>query len=545
MSTIGDRLGAGARPQVGVGVSLAPTQLPKEQDVFNVEWKNGLDVADDAESIPTGAAASQIDTEADATDSLIRGAGVTLDQDVTPHSAAILIQQAAVDFSTELVIIDPPSLGYKSSGAFTFVNLGISPTSIFGWAFVDVAGQLIFSNGLDSTYVRNAGAAVITDISADIVAQCFATAFARVFAGSPIDPITGIQSLAIFWNAASGDVTDWVGLGSGGEFLITNNEQADRVVAIVPLGLQTMGILCRKSLWAGYQTGNSDRPADFQLRFAGLGCVRRETACSTPLGVVYLSDAGVCLFDLNSSMVISRAINGELIPLNYAQLDQYSAVYHETTQRYILTTPTGTFIYEFPHTGSELNVPGVNTPGRWFFRSFIPESITTFTNQSGNVYWNTVIGPWDLQTLTWAEMLIGEENAPSIVYFGKGTKVGYEDYGATDNLGAAQTPIWETPQPSQHVTDIFETHWFEVQYRAPAAATITFTTRDTNGDFTNSITKALPNTNNLVKRVMFGVSTMSGVGLALQISYSASSICAIERVRRVVMDAGITPDVTI
>lgn len=540
MSTWGESLGKGARPELGVGVTMKPQDQPTESDVLYSQWRIGLVVLDIPEDIPTGAAASLTDTEVDETDALIRAPGVTLDQNVNPRSAKYMFQQAAIDFSTELVVIDPPFVGYKSTAAFTFNNNAIAATGLLGWTAADVGGTLIFSNGSTATYTRVSGAAVVTDITVDIIAQCFATAFGRVFAGAFVDPINGLQSLAIAWNAASGNIADWAGLGSGAEFLISNNQQADRIMAIVPIGLQAIGILCRKSLWAGYETQNSDRPADFQLRFPGLGCVRRETAVATSLGVMYLADAGVCLFDLNQSVIISESINALLTPLNYAQIASYSAAFDETNQRYMLNTPTGIFVYEFPRPNAPIAVPG-----RWFFRSFLSDSITVFTNQSGSVFWNTVVGPWNLQTLTWAEMVIGEENAPSIVYFGLGTKVGYEDYSATDNMGVAQNPFWNTPQDAKHVTEVFETHWIEVQYRSPTNIDITFTGADTMGDFTQSVTKTLPGTGNLRSKVIFGVHTMVGIGEDLQISFSATAIGAIERIRRVTMPAGTTTDVTI
>lgn len=521
---------------MGQGISMKPEDVPAEKDIFYQQWQKGLDVSESPENTPEDASIDQIDTEVDDTDALIRAPGVTLDRDINPRDATWLFQQAAVDFSTELIVVDPPYLGYKSTGDFTFDNQGIPATSQFGWAAADVAGVLIASNGLDYTFTRAAGAAVITDISADIVARCFATFVGRVFAGAIVDPITGIQALAVAWNAASGAVDDWAGLGSGDEFLISNNEQADYVVAMVPIGLQTLGILCRKSLWAGYPTGNSDRPTDFQLRFAGLGCAARDTAAACPDGIRYLSDRGVCLYDLNQSVIASQQINGLLLPLDYSRLDEYRAAYNESSMKYELATPFGIFVYQLAHE---------RVPARWFFRSFITDSIVIFTNQSGGVYWNSVVGPWNLLAVSWAELAIGEANAPSLTYYGKGEKVGYEDYAATDNLGDAQDPFWQTKQSDPNVTDIIETHWFEVQYRSEANADITFTTTDTDGAFTQSITKTLPNTNGGRRRVLIGVHTMSGQGTEMQIEFGPTAVCAIERIRRVVMEAGSSPTNTL
>lgn len=544
MATWGDKLGRAGRPEAGVGYSMPPEQVPREEEIIYAQWQKGLNTAESPENIPEDAASAMVDVEIDDTDALIRGAGVTLDQDISPRVATWMFQQAAVDFSTELLVIDPPHLGVKSTGAFSFSNLGIAATTQFGWCAADVAGTLIFSNGLDATYTRDAGAAVITDITSDIVAQCFATAFGRVFAGAVVDAITGLQSLAVYWNAASGAVDDWAGLGSGAEFLIANNLEADRIEAIVPLGLQSMGILCRKSLWAGYPTGDSDRPADFQLRFVGSGCVARDTAAGTPAGIMYLSDNGICLFDLNASKVMSDVINAELLPLDYAQLSAYRACYDMTSRRYILVTPFKTFIYEFP-IDSQDGQPG--RPARWLIRSFVADSLVMFTDQTGNVYWNTVVGPWNLQTLTWAEMLIGEQNAPAIPFFGKTSEVGFEDYTATDNMGVAQTPFWITPQALKQVTDNIETHYFEIQYRSQADAEISLIVTNTLGELDDRLCKTvtLPSTSGVRKKVLTFTHTMLGMGTTLKVKFGDTAICAIERVRRVVMKAGPSISVTV
>lgn len=536
MSNWGEKLGRGGQNDVGVGTPMRPEDVPVEKDIFYQQWQQGLITSESPENTPKDAAPDLSDTEVDNTDALVRAPGIRLDRDITPRDATWLFQQAAVDFSTELVVIDPPWLGYKSVGAFTFVNLGLGATTQFGWAAADVGGVLIVSDGLSKTYTRAAGAAVVVDISAHIVARCFATFAGRVFAGAFVDAITGIQALAIAWNAASGAVADWAGLGSGAEFLISNNEQADYIVAMVPIGLQTLGILARKSLWAGYETGVADRPADFQLRFPGLGCASRDSAAATPFGVIYLSDQGVALYDLNQSVVISEPVNALLLPLDYTRLHNYRGAYNEATQRYTLITPFGVYIYQFPKGQS---------PARWFFRSFVSDSVVVFTNQGAGVYWNSVIGPWNLQSKSWAELVIGEADAPSLTYFGRDGEIGYEDYTAVKNFSEVMDPFWQTKQSDPSVTNIIETHWFEVQYRSQADAEISFTATDTKGALVNTLTKILPSSAGLRKRVLIGVRNMAGMGTELQITYGSTAICAIERIRRVVMEAGTTPTATI
>jgi hypothetical protein len=531
MTTIGEKLGQGARPQVGVGASLSPKDMQQEKNIFYRTWQQGIIANETPEMLPEDAAQLMIDTEVDKTDALIRAPGLTQTEDVTPRSARYIFQHANVDFTTELVIVDPPYVGHRHLGVWTFANLGIAATSNIGWNAANIGGTLIFSNGRTATYTRQPETNVVTDISANIIAECFATAFGRTFAGAFTDPITGLQSLGIAWNAANGSVADWAGLGSGAEFLLANELRADRIVTMVPLGLDTLGILNRKSLWAGFRTGDSNRPADFQLRFSGLGCISATSAASCPAGIVYLSDDGVCLFDLNSSQVISRAVDSLLLPIDYSRINAYQGIYISAAQRYILNTPLGIFIYEFAHD---------KVPSRWFFRSFVADNILSFVDQAVNPVWSTVVGPWNLQTLTWAQMVIDNENQPSIMHAVKGTKIAVEDYAATTYMGVAQTPLWISRQDLPDVTDIIETHAIEVQYRCTADASVTFTATDTNGNLTSSITKTLINTSGVRKRKIFYISTMVGMATEFQITFGANAIAGIERIRRIVMEAGET-----
>lgn len=519
------------------GIPVNPKQQEQEEDIVYGSWAKGIIKSSSAENITKDASKDMVDVETDTTDALVRAPGVALSADITPHDPTWMFEQADVDYATELIIIDPPYIGHRSTGAFVWNNVGIGATTEFGWAAICYLGTLLFSDGESKSYTRAPDSTTVTDVSANVVAQCFATAFGRVFAGAFVDPITGLQALAVEWNATSGSLTDFSGLGSGAEFLISNNQLADRVVAMVPIGLDTLAILNRKSLWVGYRTNIDERPADFQSRFLGLGCVARDSAAATPWGVIYLSDDGVCFFDLNSSIVISHAINDILLPIDYSRISEYRGTFDQATLRYILTTPFGTYVYQFPH-GISTPFTVENIPSRWFFRTFTAKSVILFTDQSMGVFWDTVIGTWDQQTLTWIEMTIGESNASPQVFFGAGTQVGYESYVATDNLGTAQTPVWVSREDLMAVTDLIETHWLEVQYRANVDSLVTFTATDEDGNFTNSLTKTLPNTSGVSKRVLIGVSTMVGMGTEFQVEMGTGSIPAIERIRRVVMKAG-------
>lgn len=514
---------------VGVGIPVVPGSEPDPQDVIYNDWKAGIVANDSPEDIPGNSAIDSTDMEVDRTDALIRAPGSVLLLDVTPRSARWLFEHAAVDYATELVIIDPPWFGYRSTGAFNFVNLALAATSDFGWNIANIAGELLFSNGLDATYQRAPGAAVVTDLSAQVIAQTMATSFGRAFAGAYVDSVSGLQALGIKWNASNGSAADWTGSGSGEELLLSNDPEADRVVAIRPLGFDVLLILTRKAVWFGYPTQEAARPADFRLRFPGLGCIAEPTAVGTPYGVLYLSDDGVCQVDVNNVNVISEPINSLLMPIDYLRIGEYKAIYSSARQRYILQTPIGVFVYEFPRG---------NVPGRWFFRSVLPDTMANYVDQTGNVYWYEVTEPWQDQELTWAEMVIGNENVEPDLLYAIGSRISRSTYEVITYDGTAQDPFWETPQRLQNVSDQATTLGFELEYSCDGEATVEFSTADDEGNLLNSKTVTLPTTAGVRKTGVFPFHE-TGKGTTVQFTILTGKPYLF-RVRQIVLPAGPT-----
>lgn len=528
MSTYGDKLGRDGL-MVGVGISVQPGTEPEPQDVIYNDFRAGVILSDSPEDIPGNSAQDAIDMEVSRSDALRRAPGSLLLVDVDPRSPRWLFEHAAVDYSAELVIIDPPYLGYRSTGAFIFANLALAATSSFGWNVVNVAGELIFSNGLDATYQRSPAAAVVVDLSADIIAQTFATSFGRVFAAAYMDSVSGFQGLGIAWNADNGDPADWAGTGSGAELLLSNNPEADRIVALRPIGFDVLGILTRRAVWFGYPTNQANRPADFRVRFPGLGCVAEATAVVTPHGIVYLSDDGVCLLDVNNLGVISEQINALLLPIDYLNISKYKGVYSSSGQRYVLQTSTQTFVYEFPREG---------VPGRWFVRSIIPDTMSSYIDQTGNVYWYEVQGTWAAQSLTWAEMIIGNENVETELLYAKGTRISRSTHEEVTYDGTAQTPYWTTPQRLEKVSDQATTLGFEVEYVTEEAATVEVATADVNGAILNTATVTLPNSSGIRKTGIFPFHE-TGKGAAVRFTVLTGSPL-LYRARQIVMPGGPT-----
>lgn len=527
MSTQGERLVRGGRPYIGVGYSVPPEQVKDVESAIYASFASGLILSDSPENVPQDAGIYAIDMEVNRAGRLQRSPGLTLVEDATPRLLRYTFEQASLDYSTELVTIDPPWFGYKGSTVYTWVNAALAATGLAGWGATNVAGVLLFSNGIDKTYSRQPNAAVVVDQSAQVIARTLAVAFGRTFGG--YFTVGGIpQSLGLKWNAANGLYNDWTGIGSGAELLLADVGESDKIVALLSLGLDALGILNRKSLWVGYPTGDFLRPADPRLRVGGIGCVAQETAKTTPGGITFLSDEGVVNFSLTDAAVISEQINNELLSLDYTQLRRYVGAYSSVLQRYYLGTPQGTWIYEFPNKTRK---------ARWFKRSIIPDDIISWSEQSGGLYWDQMAGNWDSIEASWNSLALTASDAPPIMHFMLGTKLARALQSSFSNLGTTLTPIWRTPQNDKvKITDQYTTVGFEISYASYIESQIRLAATTYQDDVGTPITKSLPITNGVLKKYnIWNQST--GMGARCQIEI-ISGDAEISRIRQMVYPAG-------
>lgn len=527
MTTHGDTFGRGRRG-FGVGVSIPPDEYPDDyQSVIYKSFADGIDMSDAPEDVRQASAVLAVDMEV-VNDRLVRSPGIIQLSDESPRSLLHIFQQASIDFNVELVAIDPPWLGYKGSGAWNWVNLGLAATLEPGWGAINYLGDLLFSNGVNASYSRAPAAAVVTNQTANIIARTFAQQFGRMFAGYYVVGGAG-QGLGVKWNDTTGLIGGWGGAGAGAQLLLSD-DTADHVVAIRALGFDLLAILCRNSLWAGYPTGRANRPADFRHRFGGVGCVSERTARVTYGGVTFLSDHGVVHYTVNDAPVISEKINADLLPLDLTSPSLYSGAYIPVRRRYMLTTPGGIFIYEFP-------IPEIARPGRWFKRAALVDNVVAFTNQAALVTWDSLVGSWDSLVGSW-DLLSGGPS-PANPFFTLGGLFGTEDPSVNTAFGQAMNPRWRTPQNLQEqVTDQITTVGWEIAYASVDAASIRLITPDKDSNFVKQSVKALPATGSLVrKRMMWANPPHTGMGLQQQIEV-VSGHPEILRIRQLFIPAG-------
>lgn len=294
----------------------------------------------------------------------------------------------SLDFSAELLLFDAPFIGVKSTGATVWYDAELPTAS--RWIGVTNGEDFVFSDGNTILWRRpfagTPGVVAIPDAPAGRTIANFA---GRVFLGG-FTQLGVYQSLGIYWSGGSGLVTDWTGIGSGAELLISNNATDDRIIAMRPMSFDILAILCQKNIWVGLRTGDPNRPADFQQRTTGIGCIAEPTAQVTPIGVIFLSEGGVYVFDGNNASLLSGTINAALLPIDRSNINRYSATYDTIESRYWLYTPQGTWCFELKH-------------NRWTFLTSVVENSVVFSQQFVALTWEASTGTWANAAGAWED----------------------------------------------------------------------------------------------------------------------------------------------
>lgn len=438
-----------------VGVGLPVNEMAKDVLRKFDSFRHGLVLADDPESLPDTCTPDALDFQVDDQDRLVRWPGIAQIEDFAPHDPKEIFAHPNLDGAVELVFFDSPDIGVKPiTGLPTVWTPAGLPTGE-AWAVANHGGDLAFSNGVDDVFYRGFGEAGANPLGWDPAVSLASWAGRLWGLGGSIGGVS--NPLGIKWTGASGVITDVGGLGSGAELLLADVAEGDRAVALKPMGFDYMAILMRKSIWIARRTGDPYRPANFEPRLTGTGCVAQATAKNGPQGtIIFLSDSGVEIFDGNSTQHLSGAIDAELLPLSYTQIGQYGAVYSPLRDEYKLFTPGGTYVYSFKHQ-------------RWLKSSSVVQRAVVLFNPSlvdvsdlpagWGLYWD---GAWG-ESATVGNVVLGD-----IVYL-KSSRLGVDDYDLTSFFGAEFVPYWKTPRVDSGDFDaLFTTKRVEVFHTADA-----------------------------------------------------------------------------
>lgn len=421
------RIGRGYE-RYGSGLYL-PT-APQQESMSHNSFEGGLDFRQAKEDAPRNTSPDAMDVEITLNDRLRPAPGTTTLETFSGRDPVQMILHPSLDFTTELVFFDPPYIGVRRTGATVWTDVGL-PASSDPFAYTVFGDVLVFSNGVSSVYSRQPNATTVESVSGppSLAYETFAT---RVFAGGAI--LDGsFEPRGVRWSS-SGSYADWDEDDS--ELLIDNVASSDYIVAMKSMGLDFMAIFMRHSIWIARRSGVALRPAEFQPRVLGLGCVSAKTVKATRFGVPFLSDTGVHLFDGNSAPNISEQINPELLPLDSSQFTRYSALYNPVTAFYYLFTPTDTWVCDLERR-------------RWHRRSLVALDGVPFSTQYSAITWGELVGTWGAQTGTWQDLRPAESEDLRMHFLASPSgarSIVEEDYGSREMLGVQMAPRWELPR---------------------------------------------------------------------------------------------------
>jgi len=352
-------------------------------------FERGIDLRDVEQDQDGTSTQEGLNFEVQADGDLMRTAGHLMSETMTGGRVIRdMLLQTSLDFTTELLMFDSPYMGVKSTGSTTWFNASLPAGN--QWAGVSNLEKVLLTNGANGIYTRDFGVntvSLVTDSPSGLDLANFA---GRVWVLGPTYPAGTYQALGIGWSADA-EGLDWTGIGNGAQLLIADTTTDDRGVALRPISFDLLAVLCQRSIWTGRPTGDLYEPAIFEPRVQGVGCMSRATACLAPMGVIFLSESGVYLFDGNGVKLLSAAINPALLPVLTNTPESYTAVYDNNEARYILFTPTCTWVYEVKY-------------DRWLKWGFRATKAVAFSEQFSGVTWDNILATWDTYGETWSSI---------------------------------------------------------------------------------------------------------------------------------------------
>ena len=198
--------------------------------------------------------------------------------------------------------------------------------------------QLIFSNGVDGTYIVNPLTGVATVIAAAGVADHLTVFGKRLII---------CRGNVVYWSIR-GNYTDFTGLGSGAEdMLSTPGGFVDSLTGVYPVSDQIAFVVRSGSVWSMSETGNFDAPYQFTRSFPKIGS-------SFPLGVATIPEQGI------------------ILPAN-------GSVFKITLQNGVEDIGIGVSEYIFNSIADTRKVCGVYDGMRNFYALFVPNNTSNMT----------------------------------------------------------------------------------------------------------------------------------------------------------------------
>jgi hypothetical protein len=448
--------------------------MPGETTVNIGSFVGGYRTDMSAEALPETASPLLLDFEVTRGDRLVRAPGTT-EVEILEHVPSAALVHSNLDASSELLLFAAPFVGVKRAGATVWTNEGLLDKG--HWVGTNYAGSFIFTNGRELVYSREPNDANIRATTVP-VGRTLAAWNNRLWIGNTV--IGGnFLPMGVCWSGANGGFEDFTGVGTGFEELIYDFAADDGIVALRPMSLDFMAILCKKSLWIAARSGDINEPGLISPVEPGIGCVSESTARVVYGGVEYLSDVGVQIFDGQKSNNVSEQINAELLPLDYEHIDQYWGHYDAKHRRYLLGTPDGTWVHDISF-------------NRWYKRSLIAARGINFPAELIATTWDNDSGSWDEADDDWADY--DPHGEPDRTVFMIGNKLHAEDYVSLTYFDTPFVPTYRTKQYiGAKIGEFVTVKGMQIRYIGKGELEVY--TQDTGGTLRRLMVRPLPDSN--------------------------------------------------
>lgn len=475
-------------------------QYPRNEVIPLADFTRGYVSMQGRDLAPRDSTPSSMDIEVTPNNMLRRVPGVAQEEHFGSRSAQQMLLHPDFNYSTELVFVAPPLVGIKREGTTVWRNEGID-----GPVAHTVFGNILLLSDGRKVWARKPRDPMLTELEGVPIADSYATFAARAFAfgcyvGGNWEP------LAIKWSAANSNHEDWESVGAGHEFLVDDLTTGDRIIKGLPINLDYLVAVLRRSIWMGRRTGQTLRPVDMRPVAAGTGGLTAKTITLSRVGIFILNERGVILFDGTPNVtVVSEAINSDLLPLDLDNIESYSSYYDPVRHQYFLMTTTGTWVYDIDRQ-------------RWHRRSLVARGATRFASQSAITSWDQMQGSWDSAVDNW-EAYVARESLAADLYFlsGEGTALGREVRSVDSNFSEPLDPYWEFPRPDWNESDrLFTTKHITVKYEGGGRLQLLIP--DLHGDFVDGPSYGLVDQGALRAAVVPVGMTGLGPGLKLRLS---------------------------
>jgi len=220
--------------------------------------------------------------------------------------------------------------GWVNASGDSFAGLATAPFAITGWN-----DRVLFTAGVGKVFeLTFSGGFVVTELDESPEDVIHLTTFnGRVMAS--------IKGTGIQWTVKN-DHTDWTGLGSGYEDLLSApGGRPDQQTAIIPVTDEVAYCVRSSSIWQVGNTGDFDSPFSFTLIYTHVGTKYVGTVAATRRGLCCVGDNGQVWFI--SPDVGAVDISSEVVPdfdVDPSYLEGMSASYDTKFDEYRVAIPT-------------------------------------------------------------------------------------------------------------------------------------------------------------------------------------------------------------